>query len=80
MKVELGFTEAERNTPDALTWAKRAADNDYLPAIDALAAAYGSGNAFGVQVDRALSERYQAQANRIRSLDPGKGKKKQRRL
>ncbi|WP_295005472.1 tetratricopeptide repeat protein [uncultured Dechloromonas sp.] len=80
LKGELGFTEAERNTPDALTWAKRAADNDYLPAIDALAAAYGSGNAFGVQVDRALSERYQAQANRIRSLDPGKGKKKQRRL
>lgn len=80
LKGELGFTEAERNTPDALHWAKRAADNDYLPAIDALAAAYGSGNALGVQVDRALSERYQAQANRIRSLDPGKGKKKQRRL
>lgn len=80
LKGELGFTEAERNTPDALHWAKRAADNDYLPAIDALAAAYGSGNALGVQVDRTLSERYQAQANRIRSLDPGKGKKKQRRL
>lgn len=80
LKGELGFSEADRNTPDALRWTKRAATNDYLPAIDALAAAYGSGNAFGVQVDRALAEQYQAQANRIRSLDPGKGKKKQRRL
>lgn len=80
LKGELGFAEADRNTPDALNWAKRAADNDYLPAIDALAAAYAGGNALGVQVDRTLSEHYQAQANRIRNLDPGKGKKKQRRL
>lgn len=80
LKGELGFAEADRNTPDALNWAKRAADNDYLPAVDALAAAYASGNALGVQVDRTLSEHYQAQANRIRNLDPGKGKKKQRRL
>jgi hypothetical protein len=80
LKGELGFAEADRNTPDALNWAKRAADNDYLPAVDALAAAYASGNALGVQADRALSEHYQAQANRIRNLDPGKGKKKQRRL
>lgn len=80
LKGELGYTEVERNTPEALRWVKRAAENDYLPAIDALAAAYGSGNALGVAVDRGLSEQYQAQANRIRSLDPGKGKKKQRRL
>ena len=80
LKGDLGYTDAERNTPDALRWVKRAAENDYLPAIDALVAAYGSGNALGVAVDRGLSEQYQAQANRIRSLDPGKGKKKQRRL
>lgn len=80
MKGELGFTENDRNTPDALRWVKRAAENDYLPAIDALAAAYSSGNAFGLPVDRALSDQYQAQANRIRNLDPGKGKKKQRRI
>lgn len=80
LKGELGFKEADRNTSDALRWVKRAAENDYLPAIDALAAAYSSGNAFGLPVDRGLSEQYQAQANRIRSLDPGKGKKKQRRL
>lgn len=80
LKGDLGFTEGERNTPEALGWVKRAAENDYLPAIDALAAAYGSGNAFGLPVDRALAEQYQAQANRIRSLDPNKGKKKQRRM
>ncbi|MCG2577187.1 hypothetical protein LZ012_09270 [Dechloromonas sp. XY25] len=80
LKGELGLTEADRNTPDALRWIKRAAENDYLPAIDALAAAYSSGNAFGLPVDRALSEQYQAQANRIRNVDPGKGKKKQRRI
>lgn len=80
LKGELGFTEAERNTPEALRWLKQAAENDYLPAIDALAAAYAVGNAFGLPVDRAQSEQYQAQANRIRSLDPNKGKKKLRRL
>jgi hypothetical protein len=80
LKGELGFTEADRNTPEALRWVKRAAENDYLPAIDALAAGYSSGNAFGLPVDRGLSEQYQAQANRIRNQDTGKGKKKQRRL
>lgn len=80
LKGELGFTEADRNTPESLRWVKRAAENDYLPAIDALAAAYASGNAFGLPVDRGMSEQYQAQANRIRNQDPGKGKKKQRRL
>lgn len=80
LKGELGFTEVDRNTPESLRWVKRAAENDYLPAIDALAAAYSSGNAFGLPVDRALAEQYQAQANRIRNLDPGKGKKKQRRI
>lgn len=80
LKGELGFVETERNTPEALRWVKRAAENDYLPAIDALVAAYASGNAFGLPVDRGLSEQYQAQANRIRSLDTSKGKKKQRRI
>lgn len=80
LKGELGFTEADRNTQDALRWVKRAAENDYLPAIDALAAAYSSGNAFGLPVDRVLSDQYQAQANRIRNMDAGKSKKKQRRL
>lgn len=79
LKAELGFTANDRDTPEALAWVKRAAANDYLPAIDALAAAYATGNGFGLAVDRSLAEQYQAQANRIRNIDPAK-KKKQRRL
>lgn len=76
---ELGMSAAERETPEALNWVKRAAANDYLPAIDALAAAYATGSGLAVAADRALAEQYQAQANRIRNIEPGK-KKKQRRL
>ena len=80
LKGELGYKEADRNTLEALTWIKRAAANEYLPAIDALAAAYATGSGLLVEVDRIQSEQYLAQANRIRNIDPGKGKKKQRRM
>jgi TPR repeat protein len=80
LKSELGYTEAERDTPAALAWVKRAADNGYLPAIDALAAAYAAGDALSVAADPALAGQYSEQANRIRGVDPGKTKKKQRRL
>ena len=80
LKGELGYGEAERMTPEALVWIKRAAENAYLPAIDALAAAYASGTGLAVAVDPLLAEQYRDQANKIRKLDPGKGKKKQRRL
>lgn len=80
LKSELGYTEAERDTPEALAWVKRAADNGYLPAIDALAAAYAAGNALSVAANPALAEEYRNQANRIRQIDPGKTKKKQRRM
>lgn len=79
LNAELGMTAADRETPEALAWVKRAAANDYLPAIDALTAAYASGNGLGVAADRGLAEQYQAQANRIRNVEPGK-KKKQRRM
>ena len=80
LKGELGYIEADRNTPEALTWIKRAAANEYLPAIDALAAAYTTGSGLPVEVDRVLAEQFQSQANRIRNIDPSKGKKKQRRM
>lgn len=80
LKGELGLTEAERASPAAFQWVKLAAENDYLPAIDALVAAYASGNALGVAQNRALSEEYQAQANKIRNIVPGKTKKKPRRV
>lgn len=80
LKGELGFSDAERNSPVALQWLKRAAENDDLPAIDALASAYGAGNAFGLAVDRGGADQYQAQANRIRNIGAEKSKKKLRRL
>ncbi|MBS1197900.1 MAG: hypothetical protein H6R18_1685 [Proteobacteria bacterium] len=81
LKGELGYTEADRTTPAALNWIKLAAASDYLPAIDALALAYATGSGLAVSADRALAEQYQAQANRIRNIDPAaKGKKKQRRM
>ncbi|MBS1142914.1 MAG: hypothetical protein H6R14_320 [Proteobacteria bacterium] len=80
LRGELGFGEADRNSPEALAWIKQAASNEYLPAIDALAAAYSTGSGLAVEVDRTQAEQYQALANRIRNIDPGKGKKKQRRM
>lgn len=80
LKGELGYTEADRNSPEALAWVKRAAASDYLPAVDALAAAYATGSGLSVAVDRALADQYQAQANRIRNIDGAKSKKKQRRM
>lgn len=80
LKVELGYSEADRNTPEALIWIKRAASNEYLPAIDALVVAYTTGSGLPVEMDRIQAEQYQAQANRIRNIDPGKGKKKLRRM
>lgn len=80
LKNELGFTDADRLSNEALEWVKRAAANDYLPAIDALAAAYASGSGLAVGIDRALAEQFQNRANQIRNIDGSKGKKKQRRM
>lgn len=80
LRGDLGYTEADRNTQEALSWLKLAATNEYLPAIDALVAAYSTGTGLPVEVDRVLAEQYQTQANRIRNIDPNKAKKKQRRV
>jgi len=80
LRGDLGYTEADRNTQEALNWLKLAATNEYLPAIDALVAAYSTGTGLPVEVDRVLAEQYQTQANRIRNIDPNKAKKKQRRV
>ena len=79
LKGELGYNEADSASPDGQRWIKLAAENAYLPAIDALAVAYETGTGLGLQADAVLAEHYRSQANRIRNLDPAKGKKKQRR-
>lgn len=80
LKGELGYGDAERASPEALKWITQAADNAYLPAIDALAAAYATGTGLAVKADPVLAEQYRMQADKIRNIEPGKGKKKQRRL
>jgi TPR repeat protein len=80
LKGELGITEAEGESPVAFQWVKQAAGNDYLPALDALVSAYAAGNRWGVAVNKVLADQYQAQANRIRNVDPAKAKKKIRRI
>lgn len=78
LKAEQGLTEADRDTPEALRWIKLAAEKDYLPAVDALAAAYSTGGKLSVSADPVLAGEYQAQANKIRNVEPTKGKKKKK--
>lgn len=80
LKAELGLSEADRDTPTALRWVQQAAENDYLPALDALIAAYSLGNRWGLGINKVLADQYQAQANRVRNVDPAKTKKKVRRI
>lgn len=77
---DLGLTEADRNTPEALKWVQQAAKGNFLPAIDALVEAYETGGMLGVSADAKLSDEYLAQANKIRHIDPHKGKKKKRKV
>lgn len=79
LKGDLGLTENDRSTPEALHWVEQAAKIDYLPAVDALVAAYRSGTGLPVVANAKLADDYLAQANRLRGIDPGK-KKKGRRL
>ncbi|HEY9193978.1 MAG TPA: hypothetical protein VIO81_14005 [Methyloversatilis sp.] len=80
MKAELGVTETDRNSPEALRWIELAARNDYLPAVDALADAYLTGNGLPVAANAQRSADYVAQANRLRDIDPNKKKRKGRKI
>lgn len=80
LKAELGITESQRATPEALRWIELAAHHDYLPAVDALADAYRTGSGLAVTANAKLAEEYLAQANRLRGIDPAKKKKKGRKI
>lgn len=71
----LGLDEAARQGPEALAWIKRSADNDDLPSIDALAAAYRSGQ-YGLAPDPKKAEALIARANKLRGVTAKGGKKK----
>jgi TPR repeat protein len=80
LKGELGFSEADRMTPAALQWVLLSAENDYLPSVDALIVAYSKGELLAVSPNPSLVEQYQAQANKIRNIDPVKAKKRPRKV
>jgi uncharacterized protein len=76
---KLNIREDERNTVAALKWVQLAAEQGYLPALDALSEAYRTGGALTVSVDLKLAEQYLATANRLRGIDPSKGKKRKKK-
>lgn len=79
LKGELGFVDADRESPEALRWIERAALNDYLPAIDALSEAYRTGRGLPVAADEKLAAEFLARSNRLRGIDPAKKKRKGRK-
>ena len=61
----MGLSATERQGPAALQWIKRAAGNDHLPALDALADAHRFGQ-FGMPVDTDQANEIAARAAKIR--------------
>ena len=71
----LGLEEAARKSPEALVWIQRAADNDFLPALDALATAHRTGQ-FGLVADTQKADTIVARADRVRGIAPKAVQKK----
>lgn len=76
IKGDLGYSEADSNSPEALAWVERSAKQDYLPAVDALTLAYRTGGALGVEKDPLRAAEYEKQGNRLRNIDPSATKKR----
>lgn len=64
---------AERESPEALAWIRRAAEIDHLPSVDRLAVAYRRGE-FGLAADEKEALGYEARAKALRG-QPDAGKK-----
>lgn len=67
LREQAGLEEAQRQGPEALAAIRRAAGHDYLPAFDALAAAYKEGK-FGITPDPAQAEVIVAITNKMRGI------------
>ncbi len=63
---QLGLTDEDRSSPQALATLKQAADLGFLPAIEALAQAFAKGG-FGAAPDPAAAEAYARKANEKRN-------------
>lgn len=71
----MGLGEAEGKSPEALLWIRRAADNGSLVALDALAAAYRTGQ-YGLAVDVQQANEIVAKADKLRGVVPKEVRKK----
>lgn len=71
----LGLDEAARKSPEALVWIQRAADNDFLPALDALAIAHRTGQ-LGLTADTQKADAVVAKADKLRGITPKVEQKK----
>jgi uncharacterized protein len=65
LKQSLGLTAAARDNKAAVAVILRAAERDYLPALDGLAAAYRAGS-FDLPQDAAEAARWQMRADQLR--------------
>lgn len=75
MEGRLGFTEAERNSPEALNWIERAAAADHIPALTRLVDIYTKGG-LGQAADEAKAKQAQA---KLDELLPKRDEKRSRR-
>lgn len=73
----LGLDNDALNGPEALTWIKRGADVDYVPAVEALAKAYRASQ-YGLAADPAKADELDAKAKKLKGVKEIK-KGKQRR-
>jgi len=71
----LGFSEADRQSREALPWIEKAAANGALDAVDRLAVAYRKGD-YGLTPDAKKAEALEARARELRKLTPEKGRKR----
>lgn len=67
LKGQAGLDEADLQGPEALSWIRRAAGHDYLPAMDALAVAYREGK-FGLKLDPDQADVIVAITNKMRGV------------
>ena len=67
--------EQPMDNTETLRWLKKSADNNFLPAITGLVAAYQKG-LYGLTVDPHLADEYQAKSNKLQGIDDSAKRKR----
>lgn len=67
VKGQLEIAEAARNDEEALRWVRMAAENEFVPAMEALADAYRRGG-YGLPTDSKLADDWESRARKARGL------------